>query len=183
MKRLLFTLLIAFLTGCTLLPSGAPSAEAAIRTGVGELARRQSMQIITVPQIHQTQPFGDGVIAFVTFDALQNQQRQRIQQVMKVRQQGGRWQVESGSSTTVPDTTPGEQLELFYSGVMNGSPAWAAGLVRDPAITQVAVTFGDGTREVVPVENGAYLLVREGAADVTQAEGMDADGRVLQTRP
>ena len=56
--------------------------------------------------------------------------------------------------------------------------------MSDPAITQVAITFADGGREIVPVVNETYFVVRHGANGMADTiQGLDGRGAVLHTVP
>ena len=56
------------------------------------------------------------------------------------------------------------------------------GLVADPAIQRVVVTFSDGSRQVGAVERGAYLVVQAGVACVSRIDALSGKGMILHTQ-
>jgi len=105
--------------------------------------------------------------------------------VYGLKRQGLGW-ISTGGGTSVPSSE--EPLPaLGYVGTGNGGNnpySTTAGFVSDPAITQVAITFADGTRDVVPVVNETYFVVRQGNnATMADIQGLDEHGVVLHTVP
>ena len=56
---------------------------------------------------------------------------------------------------------------------------FAGGLVTDPLVHEVSVTFSDGSQQVVRVERGAYVAVKLDVRGVRRVEALDAQGQIL----
>jgi hypothetical protein len=77
----------------------------------------------------------------------------------------------------------GESLDVSSGAHQSNESAssHATGLVRDPLITFVEVTWADGEVQRVPVVEGSYLAWREGVSDPGQIVGLDAEDQVIYT--
>lgn len=126
-------------------------------------------------------------MALITYDAEHQGAPARVTAAWHLQRAGVGWADGGGMTDIVPAAIPPAAIE-FVAGESEpiGLFAYAGGLVRDPAITQVAVTFlsdaGVPERVVVAVEQGTYLVAKEGADIVGQVEALDSTGRVVATR-
>ncbi|WP_029214562.1 hypothetical protein [Kallotenue papyrolyticum] len=192
-RRLLIA--IALLTGGCGFWGGAPSPEAAVEGSIQRLPQR----VLAGPAIRLMRPVEDGAVVLFTYTTEEQGQRMRWSAVQIVQRRLGMWRSVAGGGGGTSDQAPLQPIEY---GIGSGGSAaqqylYAYGLVNDPAVLQIAVTFPDGRREVVPVENGAYLAIRRLEAGQAQPgqifaagngpqhgvriEALDAQGKVLYT--
>lgn len=185
MRRVVgLVLMMLALQSCNVLPQGTLSVQAALQESVDSMS---SMQVLTAPQRLITQPFHDGVITLATYDAMQVDQRVKVTAVYCVGKRHIRpiadpWFVTGATLERQPSNQPLPPIQFLNSAIIDDAcRAYAFGLVTDPAIRQVAATFEDGARVVVPVENGGYLAVSAGIKMVTEIEALDGQGAVIRS--
>jgi len=186
---------ISLIGGGLLLASCAPTfGEAVTQQGLLDQASQAltmggTLQATSQPQMHATTPAPGGTVALVTYDAEHNHAPARVLAVHYVKRVGLGWADGGGGFDLSAANVPLAPLE-FVSGQSDpaGAFSYAGGLVHDPAITQVALTVHvDDTqppkRVIVPVHEGAYIVVVDGALQVSPlVEGLDSTGRVVHDR-
>jgi hypothetical protein len=184
MSRVIVLVMVTLvLSGCGFI-GGAPSLESAVI----EAAVRGPQSIVAGPDIRLARPIRGGSAVLYTYETDDAGQRLRWTSVAFVERRLWTWFNVGGGGGGTP-VTQAEQPVEFGEGSGGSAGAmyrYAYGLVNDPAVTQVAVTFADGAREVVPVENGAYLVVRQsvlpgGAVGSARIDALDAQGTILHT--
>jgi hypothetical protein len=188
-RRMLGLMFVGLLLqGCGLPIGGLPvGGKATIKEAAAEaVADRGPMRIqaVTSPEVLITRQIPAGVIALFTYDAVQNGVPQKVTATWLFKRRGLGWMGAGGGSGGRPANEPPQPVDFGWSSGTDSdgtSYAAASGLVADPAVRLVAVVFDDGSREVVTVERGAYLAVKQGNQGVAKIEALGADGRVLHS--
>lgn len=173
--RWLAVLLVVLLSGCSL-----PSTPGSIEQQINEEIGRPGTTILAGPDIRLIKQTPVGTAVLYTYQSEQDGQKIQWSSINFCERKGTGWMCKgsSGSGTEIGQAPAPIEFGIGAS-LMDQEYAYVSGLVADPAITRVAVTFDDDTREVVPVENGAYVAVRQGIAGVTKIEALDANGTVI----
>jgi len=93
------------------------------------------------------------------------------------------WVAGSGGGGCGPIGGGGQPLDVGSGAHRSDELASShvTGLVRDPLIASVEVTWDDGEVQQVPVVNGSYLAWREGVSSPVQVSGLDAQDQVIYT--
>lgn len=182
------------LSGCGFW-GGATSLEAAVR----DVAARGWQPAEGEPAIKLIRPIEGGAAVVFTHESVENGQRAKWTSLHLFQHRLGGWFPVSGGGGGAPDWMPEQPVEYASGsgGTAEQQYVYVYGLVNDPAVTQVAVTFPDGARDVTLVENGAYLILRPVAAlqarpgeifstrtdagGGARIEALDAQGNVLHT--
>lgn len=96
------------------------------------------------------------------------------------------WKVNSGAglchevypTNSIPVTTGSSRVQATLQ-----SPGYstAYGLVRDPQITQVLVTWDDGHTQPVEVQESTYFAVREGGFTIKKIEAYNERHEIVYT--
>ena len=139
-------------------------------------------------QIRQSVPWRDGEIVYYTFDQLDpSGAPSECCFVAYVRRGLLGWQTGGSGGGCEPRgvaTGPFEQARSGHSFSSDeGSWSKAYGLVTDPAVVEVRVTWSDGLTEIGALVNESYLVVRAGRVDVERVEVLDAAGTVIAAYP
>ena len=69
------------------------------------------------------------------------------------------------------------------SGGNQPALSYTYGLVYDPKIVTIQVTWSDEPVQTVEVVNGSYLAVRSDFVSYQQVRGLDAEGAILFASP
>ncbi len=90
----------------------------------------------------------------------------------------GGWRATDSGALTCAQATPVETLAAnTFILTTDGQPnTLVFGRLQDPAVTQVQVTFDDGSSESGPVASGGFLVIKPGVASPTAIAGLDAQG-------
>lgn len=179
-KGLLLLVLSVLLAGCGLLSPNMSTVEASI----AERLRDPTARAQSAPTILRNEPIPRGGLVVFRYDA-ENADGHPVTAygMAEVERQGAAW-FTTFSMTFVPDLAhPLPAFEMVPFGSAAAGYAAAGGYLADPAVQSVLVTLSDGTSTRVPVDRGVYVAVNPGRATVTKVEAMDADGRVLHTKP
>jgi len=177
-KVLRIGVLVFMLAACgpTVDDEFAAGASTASRAIANEIDNRRP-PILTPLNEHQTKqrPHGNPVI-LASYEANdENGARLQYLHLFELERSGIRWILRGADPRDVPANAP--PIEYFRSGIPDYLAVY--GRVGDPAVHQVGVILQDGTRELVSVENGTYLLVNSLPIDVERVEALDAQGMVL----
>jgi len=188
MHKLLVSLLLILLVGCApSLPNplalDPTTAQAAIEDLLHRTFPAQPIANVTVRRVESVP---DGAVPLFTYETKDEVGVSvTTTGAHKLKREGLEW-ISTGGSTSVPSAA-GPLPELNYVGTSsegNNPYSATAGFVSDPAVRQVAITFADGARQLVPVENETYFVVRQGAnAMADTIQGLDERGAVLHTVP
>ncbi len=188
MLKVLAVLLLILLVGCApSLPNplalNNATAQAAIENQLHKGFPTQSIGNVVVRRVEQVP---DGAVALFTYET-ENEDGVLVTGVgvHDLKREGLSW-ISTGGGTSVPSgTDPLPAIGYMGMGADGNNPyRTTAGFVSDPAVTQVAITFADGGREVVPVENETYFVVRQGAnAMADEIQALDEHGAALHTVP
>ena len=142
-----------------------------------------AIRAVTAPRIWITEPFADGVIIVATYEAEANGHLVDVSAVWYLRHQAAGWFFSGGATRTQLKGKPKPALEFLRGNSdTGGHRAYAGGLVHDPTIRQVAITYRIGNqeiREVVPVQHGGYVSAKLGAIFVIQVDALDEQGNIL----
>lgn len=165
-------------------PSRAPrTVQQAIKES---LSHNPTMPLLSEPEIKVSRSLPGATAVLVTYEthfagARSADARVLMVESMVLGQQGRDWFVSSSKGTSYPIDAPLPPISFGGSGGGGLEPlvAQASGIVTDPTVQHIAVTFSDGTRDVVPVEHGTYLVVKQGAMSPTLVEALDVQGSVL----
>lgn len=188
MMRWLSLITLVLLSGCQVaFPNTNPSYPswfAAREAAVTAQAKQAGAQrILTKPETWLERPLFGQTVAVVTYQALVAGTPTEVTSLVYVMGRDNQWFPTGG--VTQHRSTAGTQPSVEYiAGTITGDAADygpAGGLVRDPAVHKMVVTFADGMTIETEVENGAYLLGRQGAGVATKVEAVGTDGRVLHT--
>lgn len=177
-STVLIVVLSMVLTGCGLPLGGSLTMEQAI---VEALSRDPSEQMLTDPEIRATRQLPQGTVVLITYEAERDGEHVMGLQTMMLERRVGGWSPGSSGGTAYPIDDPLPPVSFSAGSTTSGFSAFAeaSGLVSDPAVRAVAVKFSDGSQEVSPVENGAYLVVKTGRHTVTHIEALDEQGNVV----
>lgn len=189
-SRCIWPLLIGIsllLVGCT-----PPIGEGVTLQRVADQASKnftmgRQLKATSQPQIHATTSVSGGKLVLASYEAEQHGTLARVTMVQYMQRTGLGWTAGSGGFDVVPLAEGAAPIDFILgSGDPQGAFAYAGGLVRDPSVVEVAVTFVHATepsvRVVVPVQEGTYLASQEGMLTADQIEALDATGRVLYSR-
>jgi hypothetical protein len=135
-------------------------------------------------QVLQTQEQGEMTIVLVAFQRGRGTgMPDECLAIYEVRRSALGWMTGSGGTGCGPIGGDGRALEVSSGAHRSNESAssHATGLVRDPLIASVEVTWEDGEVQQVPVVNNSYLAWREGVSDPVQILGLDAGGQVIYT--
>ena len=118
-----------------------------------------------------------------TYEAEANGHLVDVSAVWYMRHQEPEWLFGGGATCTQLKGKPTPALEFLRGNSdTGGHRAYVGGVVHDPTIRQVAITYRIGnqdTREVVPVQHGGYASAKLGAISVMQVEALDEQGNIL----
>ena len=170
------------LPGCTWRPGSYPTLEAAVEAAVRESTFQGPL--VTAPELRLSQLLPGRAIALVTYTYAAQTTNVKYTALMIFKWSELGWSPESsgGSGQSIAQPDPPVDFHATCNSDGNGTRlAVAHGLVADPAIDHVAVTFTDGSRREVPVEHRAYLAAQPGAECVTKIEALSG-GVVLHER-
>jgi hypothetical protein len=146
------------------------------------------MRALSTPVVRRTVPLTSGVALLYTYEAQGNDQLLEVTHLSYLDRRAPVWYPDGSQydARNVDEPTPPVQF-LTGSYVVNGGPdtpetpdrvTFAGGLVHDAA-QSVAVTFSDGSQEIVFVEQRAYLAAKLDVDGVVQIEARDAHGTML----
>ncbi len=191
MSRVVAIGIVLLLSGCGFW-GGAASLEAA----VNEAATRGPQRVVAGPEIKLVRPIEGGAAVLYTHVIEENGSRIAMTSVYFFERRFWSWFPVSGAGGGGSADAPRQPVEYSVGGGRLAEREYihVFGLVNDPAVTQIAVTFPDGRRSITDVENGAYLLVEPAArvppeqniigllpGDGIRIEALDAQGNVLHT--
>lgn len=181
-RRLGWLVLVALLCqGCSLSDGSHVTIEGALTE---TLAGFSSRRALTEPQVLITRQMPSATLALYTFESDQgpNTERSRAVGVMAMQRSRLGWSTTGEGSLTAAPVAQPQQPVQFVTGTVKDEYSFAYGLVSDPAVREVLVTFADGSNETVAVEAGAYLAIKVPAVEVARIEARDAAGQVLYQR-
>lgn len=174
-------LAMLLLAGCGLPFGVGRTMQDEITENVHQLKMHQD--VLTDPVIKITHSLPGVAVALATYEANIDGEHVLVVHTTSLERQGWGWFASGSSSRWFPVDEP---LPLFFAGGgnngMSGDPTAhveASGLVNDPAVREVVVTLSDSTRNVVPVEDGAFLFAKMGSIMPTKVEALDKQGNVL----
>jgi hypothetical protein len=96
-----------------------------------------------------------------------------------------RWNTGSGMCHKIND--PNETTPITVGSTRGGStpqdPGYTTvyGMIRDPQITQIVVTWEDGNVQPVEVQESAYMAAREGELDMKKVEAFNGQNELVYT--
>lgn len=166
-------------------PTHAPAEEplTTIEAAVQSVVDMHGLLPATPPTIRITRPLGDDTALLMTYTAYTDDQYVAVSEFLYLDRRGPVWYPDGNVYDIRPVDEPAPPMQFLYGSyvVVDGRDhcSFAGGLVTDPAMRTVAVTFSDGTHQVMAVEQGAYLVVQCGGAGVTRIEAWDEHGGVL----
>jgi hypothetical protein len=174
----LSVVLATVLVGCGLPFGGSLTVDQAIQEA---LSHDPTMPVLSELEIRVARQLPDATAVLFTYESEQDGEQVLVESSMLLERGGFGWFPGSSSSTwySVNEPLPPISFGAGSTGGDGKSYANASGLVTDPAVHEVAVTFSDGSREVSLVENGAYLVAKAGSMTVTKVEALDVQGNVL----
>jgi hypothetical protein len=171
------------LQGCGWPLVGAPPLEQAVAAAVRERAAQGPL--LTPPEVRLSRRLRDQMVVLVTYTYAARETAVKYAALLVFQRVGGGWQLASWGGSGHSVAQPDPPIEFHGScGSMAGESSLAEGygLVADPAIQRVVVTFSDGSRQVGTVERGAYLVVQAGVACVTRIDALSGAGTILHTQ-
>jgi len=148
-----------------------------------------SMPAVSAPFVRRTVPLASGVALLYTYDAQADDQLLAVTHLSYLDWRDPVWYPDGSQYDAREAGEPMPPVQfLTGSYVVNGGPdtpetpdwvTFAGGLVQDGAVRSVAVTFSDGSQEIVFVEQGAYLAAKLDVDGVARIEARDGQGSVL----
>ena len=194
-----FLLSALLLSGCSIAYStiGGQGAATPERAAMDAVVRNQGGGLVvdqTTVHVLQTQQLQENfALVQVAFQGVRNgrDQEQCLGTQGTVRTSRGDWVTSGGGSGCAPvGQTSGQPLDFGQgsnsAGGIPGDPGYTEvnGLIFDPAILAVRVTWEDGQVQQASVANGAYLAARVGEGHrFTLIEALDESGDVVYTYP
>lgn len=169
-------ILVGVLASCSVPLPDAPTVEAAVYTWIQNV---RSSRARSLPDIKASQALPGGAVALVAYDAEQNGQLVKMTSLLFFKHTLSGWANSGGGSIARSPTDPLPSVQIVSAPDSQGRNGAAGGFVSDPAVAQVAVTFEDGSRVIVPVENGVYLAVQSGVQTIQKVEALDSQATVL----
>jgi hypothetical protein len=179
-KVILFSILVVLLAGCGPLLNFTPQ-----RAAVQEALNFGEPDLPVDPdsiQVLQSQEQGEMTLVLVAFQRGRGPTMpDECLAIYEVRKSALGWQVNSGGTGCGPIGGDGRAIDVTSGSQRSNESASSqtVGLVRDPSIVTVEVTWQDGEIQSVPVINGSYLAWREGVSSHTVVLGLDAGGEVI----
>lgn len=181
MRRGALWLLLLVLCQSCAFPGTGPSIEDVVDLQLRSMSSRRAL---TSPKVHITRRVPEGTLALFTYQADSGAGPERLSGVFVLQRAGLGWSpMVGGSIAPIPfdETASAVQFGIEIMGMGEGANQYsvAYGVVSDAAVSEIVATFSDGSQERTAVENGAYLIVRLPAAEITRVEALDATGQVL----
>lgn len=167
---------VVLLTSCTISKPDGLTIEAALAQTFQEMS---SLRTLTDPTVRLTRPVKGGVLALFTVEVDQFDQRSVMTSVWTVPGSTIAWRKSTGGASVRDAALPPIQYIVGFQD----DHSFAAGMVTDVRVQQLAVTWADQRREVVPVENGAYFAITPGQQLVLGIDALDAQGTILYHGP
>ncbi len=135
------------------------------------------------PDIRVTIPVSGGIALLMTYYAQPDDQPLAVTEFLYLDRRAMSWYPDGNAHDFRPAGDPPPPIQFLYGSYVIGNErdrcTFAGGLVTDPRVREVRVTFSDGSRQEIGVERGAYLAVQLGVERVNRVEAMDDKGRVL----
>jgi hypothetical protein len=132
----------------------------------------------------QSQESGDSTLVLVKFLQSQGPEQQECLFLYQMRRGPAGWQSDGGGGACSPTGGVQEPVEIS-AGTQSGSDrpplSEVDGLIRDPRIVTIEVTWDDGEVQQVPVINGSYLAWREALSSPLIVRGLAEQGEVVFT--
>jgi hypothetical protein len=173
---------VLLLIGCTV----TLDSRTAVQAEANHAAHRTpGCQVLSEPAVKVIKPFAAGIVALYTYDCAERDTGLRftLSGIVALQRDGLGWSAAGGGASGLGPTGAVPPVEVSTGGGDRESAQWTyvGGLVHDPAVRTVAVTFQDRTHEIVPVENGAYLAARSSGQPLHTVDALDAQARILYT--
>lgn len=197
-------LLTLLLTSCGPMAFGISAEDSAIKAVLNTDARSTQVDPSSVKLLQSLQ-LDENTYVLIAFEgnnpSLGNARSKCLGLYQVQKNRLGMWQPSSSGSgcdtqvhvdSTIVEPVEGEQLVAgptpmpisIQGGRSSGGPndigtctQW--GQVFDPAIKTVKVIWSDNTTQQVDVINNAYLIARNGQAEMIQVEAIDAQGTTI----
>jgi hypothetical protein len=136
-------------------------------------------------QVLQTQEQGEITLVVVSLQrGRETAMPDKCLAMYEVRRTALGWMTVSGGTGCGPIGGNRSALDVSSGGAHQSNESASShvtGLVREPLITFVEVTWADGEVQQVPVVNGSYLAWREGVSNPVKILGLDAEDQVIYT--
>jgi hypothetical protein len=172
-------------------PTEAPLTS--IDAAIAALVRAEPTPPLTTPTIRRQVALKSGVALLYTYETLRDQQRVTITRFSYLDWRDPVWYPDGDQAASQPPAAPLPPLQMLSGTfVVNGGPdtpekpdsvTFAGGLVHDPTIGQVRVTFSDGSHQIASIEQGAYLAAKLDVERVLRIEALDQWGRLVHQQP
>lgn len=166
----------------TLTPAPTEPPPTTVQAAIEDVLEGRGMLPVTALEVRVTQPVTGGLALLMTYNAQRDDQAIAVTEFLYLDQRGPVWYPD-GNSYDVRAGAESTPVQFLYGSYVIGNDrdrcTFAGGLVTDPAVRRVAVTFDDGSQQVVTVTDSAYLAVQLGVTQVTRIEALDDQGQVL----
>lgn len=197
MHKLIVALLLLLLAGCApLLPNPLALDPVTAQTAIEDQLRvtfpAQPSANVTVRRVERVP---DGAVVLFAYETERDGVLITVLGVHQLVRQGLNWTSTGGAifEPVAPATSPIDPAHPMTGYAQLGSIDVApgveskytvdAGFVDDPLVEHVDVAFGDGLHERVAVENGTYVVERNGSEMIVSVGGLNAQGAVLHSVP
>ncbi|MEJ2266559.1 MAG: hypothetical protein P8X95_24190 [Anaerolineales bacterium] len=153
------------------------------RAVVQDLMTSNAGQIIPNSiQVLQVQPWLDGRLVLSAYQTQDANRKMDCVSLTQVVQRRTGWVPVSGGAGCQSGSTNTQPIDINGGGVSGGDRQplkYYYGLVYDPNIATVEVSWDDGEVQSILVENGSYLLVRNGNPEALQVRALNAAQEVI----
>lgn len=133
-------------------------------------------------RVLQVQPWQDGRLVLAAYQIQDVNQVQDCVSITQVIQRGTGWDSTGGGAGCWPAGANDMPVDVGGGG-LSGSDRqplkYYYGLVYDPNISTVEVSWDDGEVQSVPVVNSSYLLARNGNPEALQVRALNAAQEVI----
>lgn len=179
MSRLMLWLLLLALCQSCAFPGSNQSIEDVLDLQVRSMSSRRAL---TAPEVRITRRLPSSTLALATYQADSGAGPEHLSGVFVLQRAGLGWSpMAGGSIARIPfdQTASAVQFVTEIIGEQAERYSISYGVVSDAAVDEVVATFADGSQERARIENGAYLIVKFPAAEITRIEALNAAGQVL----
>ena len=178
--RLFCALTLLLLTGCAFVP------EQAVLQEIQDLDQRWKDMHVLMDSVAvlQRQEWQGRPVYQVRFEAIRESgQRQECLFVYETHRRWGWWMIGGAGGGCGPVGGSGTAIDVSWgrqgAGLSRPALSHVDGLVYDPSVTTVEVTWFDGEEQQGEVINGGYLLLRSGSYEPSQVRALNATGEVV----
>jgi hypothetical protein len=179
---LLCTLTLLFLGGCAFAP------ELALLQEIRDMDQRWTDMHVLMDSVAilQRQEWQGRPVYQVRFEAIrEGGQRQECLFVYETHRRWGWWTIGGAGGGCGPVGGSGTAIQVSWgrqgAGLSRPALSHVDGLVYDPSVTTIEVTWSDGEEQQVEATNGGYLVLRGGSYVPSQVRALNATGEVVYT--